>query len=330
MSGLAGPFFEDLVRGQRFVDAPAMTLTEGYAAAHRAIVGDRLRLSLDDSLAISTTGTGGLVHPAAVWDVAIGQSTLVTRSVVGNLFYRGLAFHRLPRVSDTLRTSTEVVALKQNTRRPGRRATGLAALRITTCDQDGRTVLDFWRCAMLPMRDDNVETGHADEMASVGENAPAGLFASITAGWDLSGFREANPGVHFNDLQVGQSWSSGGDVVSSAPELARLTLNIAEVHHDAIPTGKRLVYGGHTIGIALAQASRELPNLLTVVGWHGCDHLGPVTEGDTLRSTVTVEQLEPLQGGGGLVHLRSCVTAQSSSNAPPENVLDWRFVGVMA
>ena len=50
------------------------------------------------------------------------------------------------------------------------------------------------------------------------------------------------------------------DVVSSAPELARLTLNIAATHHDSRVGGRRLVYGGHTIGLALAQASRLLPN----------------------------------------------------------------------
>src|SRR5690606_11310680 len=75
---------------------------------------------------------------------------------------------------------------------------------------------------------------------------------------------------------------TGGDVVTSAPELARLTLNIAKVHHDAAASGQgRLVYGGHTIGLALHQAVRALPELVTVVAWHGCDHTGPVREGDT-------------------------------------------------
>ena len=91
----------------------------------------------------------------------------------------------------------------------------------------------------------------------------------------------------------------GGDVVSGAPELARLTLNIAMAHHDAQAAGgQRLVYGGHTVGLALAQAARSLPSLVTVAAWHGCDHLGPVHEGDTLRSTISVEQVDPLPAGG--------------------------------
>jgi len=38
-------------------------------------------------------------------------------------------------------------------------------------DQEQRPVLDFWRCAMLPLRDQDRRTGHADELASVGRPA---------------------------------------------------------------------------------------------------------------------------------------------------------------
>jgi acyl dehydratase len=124
----------------------------------------------------------------------------------------------------------------------------------------------------------------------------------------------------------------GGDVVSSAPELARLTLNVAIVHHDASAgEGRRLVYGGHAIGLALAQAARTLPSLVTVAAWHGCDHLGPVHEGDTLRSTISVERVDPLPGAGGLVHLRSQVRAEAPMTEPaPRDVLDWRYIVVVA
>jgi acyl dehydratase len=90
--------------------------------------------------------------------------------------------------------------------------------------------------------------------------------------------------------------------------------------------GQRLVYGGHTIAIAAAQASRAAPGLVTILGWHAADHTGPVFEGDTLRSSLALERREPLPGRGELVHLRSQVTAVERD----EHVLDWRFVGVLA
>jgi acyl dehydratase len=338
-----GPYFDELVIGQEFGGAPGLTLTSGLAAAHQAIIGDRLALATDHELCREVTGGDPLASPSLIWDVAVGQSTVVTQHVKANLFYRGLAFQRAPRLGDTLRTSTQVVALRQNQSRAGRAPTGLAVLRITMVDQEQRPVLDFWRCAMLPLRDRDRQTGHGD----------------LIGGWRLDRFARRAAGPRLAELKAGQTWAvPGGDVVSSAPELARLTLNVAMVHHDASAAGgQRLVYGGHAIGLALAQAVRTLPSLVTVAAWHSCDHLGPVYEGDTLRSTIFVERVDPLPGGGGLVHLRSLVRAEAPGGdgrlgwprgavsptglgwpgaadrhegSAPRDVLDWRYIGVVA
>jgi acyl dehydratase len=326
---VAGPFFEDLSVGQVFDSAPALTLTDGLVALHRSILGDRLRLALDVALSSRVLGAT-LAHPALVWDVAIGQSTLATQRVIANLFYRGFVFRRAPCLGDTLRTTTEVVALRQNRSRPGRAATGLAALRVRTVDDTERPVLDFWRCAMLPLRDPQGSTDHNADLEVIPSVLDERAFRIPIQGWRMDVFRSAARGQHFADLEQGTVWEiAGGDVVSSAPELARSTLNIAMAHHDAAAhAGGRLVYGGHTIGVAAAQATRALPNLVTVVAWHSCDHLGPVREGDTLRSTLELERGEPLAEGGGLVHLRSRVRADHDGGT--QDVLDWRFVGVMA
>src|SRR6478736_1962975 len=208
-----GPYFDDLEVGQVFDAAPSMTLTAGTAAVHQSIVGDRLRLPLDAELAAAVTGAQGqLAHPALVCDVAIGQSTLATQRVKANLFYRGLMFHRFPVIGDTLFTRTEVVALKQNAAKPGRPPTGLAALRMTTIDQIGRLVLDFHRCAMLPLRDAAADTGHADDMSVIGSDT---VPADPTAHWDADAFRTRVPGAHFDSGIAGAMLHSTADVVSS-------------------------------------------------------------------------------------------------------------------
>lgn len=315
----SGPYFDELHVGQVFDAAPAMTLTAGTAALHQAILGDRLRLPLDAHLTYAVTGaTTALAHPGLVCDVAIGQSTLVTRRVKANLFYRGLAFFRFPVIGDTLFTRTEVVGLKQNSAKPGREPTGLVALRVTTIDQIDRPVLDFYRCAMLPLSPDAPDTGHADDLSVIG----TGLAAppDVTAHWDAEEFRQRVPGPHFDPGQAGAVLTSTGDAVTSAPELARLTLNIAATHHDSRVAGQRLVYGGHTIGLALAQASRLLPNLATVLGWRSCDHSGPVHEGDTLYSELRIES-----ASDNVLGLRSLVYAAGVAGEPDRQVLDWRF-----
>ncbi|AFM15024.1 acyl dehydratase [Mycolicibacterium chubuense NBB4] len=323
-----GPHFDDLHVGQVFDSSPSVTLTAGMAAVHQSIVGDRLRLALDAELSATVVGTTSpLAHPALVCDVAIGQSTVVTQRVKANLFYRGLVFHRFPVVGDTLFTRTEVVGLRQNSAKPGRAATGLAALRMTTIDGLGRLVLDFYRCAMLPLSGDTVQTGHDDDLSTVG--AGENVAPDPTADWDADGYRARVPGPHFDPALAGRTLRSTADVVTSAPELARLSLNIAATHHDSRVAGRRLVYGGHTIGLALAQATRLLPNLVTVLGWESCEHTGPVHENDTLYSDLTVEAVEPLpEDRGGVVRLRSLVFAAAESG-DDRQVLDWRFSALL-
>lgn len=317
-----GPYFDDLSVGQVFDWAPAATLSAGLAAAHQAIVGDRLRLALDTDLCAAVTGSPGpLAHPALVCDVAIGQSTLATQRVKANLFYRGLVFHRFPLIGDSLYTRTEVVGLRANSPKPGRAPTGMAALRMITIDQADQLVLDFYRCAMLPAGPDWSPAGApADDLSAVGADVP-GPAHDPTAQWDADAFRNKVPGPHFDPGLAGAVLRSTGDVVTGAPELARLTLNIAAVHHDSRIGGQRLVYGGHTIGLALAQASRLLPNLATVLGWESCDHTGPVHEGDTLYSELHVETARPTDHGG-VLGLRSLVYAAGDPDRP---VLDWRY-----
>ncbi len=324
-----GPYFDDLSVGQVFDWAPAMTLSSGLAGVHQSILGDRLRLASDAVLCTAVTGVPGpLAHPALVCDVAIGQSTLVTQRVKANLFYRGLTFHRFPVIGDTIYTRTEVVGLRANSAKPGRAPTGMAALRMITIDQADRLVLDFYRCAMLPAspdwNPDRDGSGRADDLSSIGAYA-VGPASDPTAHWDGEVFRNRVPGPHFHPDIAGSVLHSTGDVVSNAPELARLTLNIAATHHDWRVGERRLVYGGHTIGLALAQASRLLPNLATVLGWQSCDHTGPVREGDTLYSELHVESAEATDNGG-VLGLRSLVYAVSDSAGEPDRpVLDWRF-----
>lgn len=81
------------------------------------------------------------------------------------------------------------------------------------------------------------------------------------------------------------------------------------------------MYGGHTIGLALAQAARLLPNLVTVLDWDSCDHTGPVHEGDVLFSRVRVEAAAESGTGGKILTLRSLVYAEDDER----QVLDWRY-----
>jgi acyl dehydratase len=331
---VAGPFYEELQVGQVFDRSPGLTVTEGHAALHQAVLGDRLRLPLDHHLAAAVTGAATPpIHPGLVCDIAIGQSTLATQRVIANLFYRGLALRRSPRIGDTLRTTTEVVALKDTSAKPNRPPTGLAALHIRTVDQHGDAILDFHRCAMLPMRSEQARPGHRDDLDAISAELDRAALTECLAGWDLAAYRDQVPGEHGAAINPGSEYViESGDTVTCAPQLVRLSLNAAAAHSDPASSGRgrRLVYGGHTIGIALQHVTRALPNLLTVAAWRSCDHLGPVYEGDVLHSTVEVEASTPAPGGATLLDLRVRTDAVRAGADDPQPVLDWRPIGVMA
>ena len=351
---VGGPFFEDFKPGQVFDDAPAVTLTEGLAALHQALSGDRLRLPLDHELSRWVTGRSRpLAHPTLVIHVVNGQTTAASQRVKGNLFYRRLQLLRPVHIGDTLSTRAEVVALRQNAPKPGRPATGMVALRIQASNQRNKTVLDYWRCPMIPLRDPDGETGHADSFDDIPAEIDLDrLAAKVPWGWRLSVFKDrtGRGGAHFGDIAAGTTYMiEGRDTVTAAPELVRATLNLAATHTDpaAGPYGRRLVYGGHTISLAGAAATRALPNLVTILAWRSCDHTGPVFEGDVLRTEVTVDAVHPLtQGGmvdlhalvwadhggrpGGMGGVPPTTAAEAAKERPEQPVLDWRFIGLMA
>lgn len=306
--------------GQELDPAPAITVGPGEASVYQAICGDPLAISLSRPLAEAVSGQpGSVVNPALVLQVAIGQSTVATRKVVANLFYRGVRQLRTVRVGDTLSTTVTVRGLRETSSRPDRPPRGLVLLGMQTHDDQGRLVLDFERCALVRRRSD-APTGHADDLGDTPEELDMALFVEAApADWDLT------------PLGAPQDWPIAEtrrdplrDTVTDAPALVRLTQNLAPPHRDASlgQGGKRLVYGGHTVGLAQAGLVRLLPTAATVVGWHLCDHTGPVFEDDVVEVAATLDAVH-LVANGRLLAFTVIVQAERDG-ADPVPVLDWR------
>ena len=315
-----GPWFEDFEVGQQLDPAPAITIGPGEAAVYQAICGDPLAISLSRPLAEAVTGEpGSVVNPALVLQLAIGQSTVATRKVVANLFYRGVRQLRTVRVGDTLTTTVTVRGLREASARPDRPPRGLVLLGMQTVDDQGRLVLDFERCALV-RRHSDAATGHHDDLGGTPEELDMAPFVEAAPlDWDLS------------PLGAPQQWPIGEtrsdplrDTVTDAPALVRLTQNLAPPHRDASlgQEGKRLVYGGHTVGLAQAGLVRLLPTTATVVGWHLCDHTGPVFEDDVVDVSATLNAVLPVPNGRLLAFTVIMQAERGGADRVP--VLDWR------
>ena len=328
MSEISGPYFEDFTLGMEY-DAPAVTLTSGHAAQYQATFGDRLRLPLDHHASAQMTGSAtALVHPLLATHVAIGQSTWASQRVKANLFYRGMLLQSQVFLGDTLHTLSKVVGLRQNRFQPGRAATGIVALEMHTRNQRGATVLQGWRCPMIPCRDDTVATGHVDLLEHIGATPDAArLVTAAPLDWLQSKSAASWRGARAADFAPGDRVSVvARDTITSAPELVRLTLNMAMAHTDSRLSylGDRLVYGVHVVSTAFAQLTRALPNLVTIIAWERCDHLAPALENDRLRSEATLLDITTV-AGGAILKLRAETWAARGASESETRVLDWTF-----
>jgi acyl dehydratase len=320
---LDGPYFDDFRVGETLPPAPPITIGVGETALYQAIVGDPYALALSRPLVHAVTGDPRpIVNPALALHFSIGQSTVATRRVVANLFYRGVILRRPVRVGETLSTTVEVRGLRETSRKPDRPPRGMALIGIHTISDTGDVVADYERCALVPLRDP-APTGHADDLGAAQrplEFADYAPFAPVT--WNLA------------PLGAPTDWKLDEvrddpmrDTVTDAPALVRLTQNQAAVHRDARlgQKGRRLVYGGHTIGLAQASLARLLPSLAHVIGWHSCDHVGPVFEDDVLSFASELTAIQP-HGGGRMLAFRVLVHAEREGHDEPAPVLDWRPV----
>ncbi len=315
------PYAEDLAVGTPLLAAPDVTVDAGLAAQYVAITGDALRPSLSDELSRSLTGhPDRLVNPALVMSISIGQSTVATRRVIANLQYRNVTLRRQVHSGETLRTTVTPLAVDWT--RSGRdRAKVLLGMRLAT--PVGDVIAEYERLALLPVL--------APERL-VPTGLPAGIAPSllgdaaslIPGSWSSPVARASMP-------SPGDSWDDPlADTVSSARELVRLTHNLAATHRDARAglDGRRLVYGGHTIGLAQASLSRVLPDLLTVLAWRSCDHLGPVFEEDLLTFNSRVDSVER---AGDFVLADVTVTGTAHRlGAEPTDVLDFKPTVLLA
>lgn len=322
---VTGPWFEDLEPGLEF-DAPAVTVTAGHAALYQAITGDRLKLPLDHASSRRVTGVDApLAHPLLAINVAIGQSTWASQRVKANLAYRGIRLLRPVFLGDTLYTRTRVVGMRRNSARPPRAPTGVVALEMRTENQRGEAVMHGWRFPMIPCRQPDAIVNCADDLDRIGRGGDVEASMAAVPPWDLTAFRRSVGAAAQGQASDGTRLNvAARDTITAAPELVRMTLNLAMAHTDAALShlGERLVYGGHTIGLAFAQVTRALPDLVTVVSWTHCGHVGAVAEQDCVSTAVTIKRRWALPQGELLeLHVQSDATRRTATERAP--VLDW-------
>ena len=261
-----GPYYDDLRPGHVFPRPPGVTLDTGLAATYLAISGDAPALTIDHELSRRVTGRGErLANAALVMHLSVGASTVATKHVIANLFYRNVVIRRPVYLGETLQTTTRVIAMADASTKPGVAPRGKLLLGMETVSTGtGEVIIDYERCPLLPCRGTEAP-GFADDLGVAEGPLDLDRFVGgIDRSWDLSLL-----GDH-DRWAVGETRVDGlRDVVDQATALVRISHNVAAAHRDVdrSPYDRRLVYGGHTIALASASLTRMMAGFATVVGW---------------------------------------------------------------
>ncbi len=307
----AGRFFEDYRLGEMIDHAVPRTVSGGERALYHALYPARHALASSDEFARACGLPASPMDDLITFHVVFGKTVPdISLNAVANLGYAEARWLRPVYAGDTLRSSSEVIGLKQNS--SGKN--GVVWVRTTGTNQHGQAVLEYVRWVMVKKRNPEAPAPETviPELADV---VPADQVV-IPEELDFTGydFTLAGEPHRLGDYTVGERIDHvDGVTIEEAEHMmaTRLWQNTAKVHFDvtARPDGKRLMYGGHIISLARALGFNGLANAQMIVGLNAGAHANPCFAGDTVRAWSEVLDVAKTDAPGvGLIRLRTVAT----------------------
>jgi len=302
-----GRFFEDYTIGQVIDHAVPRTVSGGERALYHALYPARHALYSSDQFAQACGLSGSPIDDLAAFHVVFGKTVPdVSLNAVANLGYAEGRWLKPVWPGDTLRSSSQVIGLKQNSN--GK--TGVVYVRTRGMNQHDDTVMEYVRWVMVRKRDIDAPAPDTvlPDLAKV--VAPEDLV--IPNGLDFSDYDYTLAGEphRWGDYEIGETIDHvDGVTIEEAEHMmaTRLWQNTAKVHFDATfrPDGQRLIYGGHVISMARALSFNGLANAQMIVGLNAGAHANPCFSGDTVKAwSEVLDKAETSAPGVSALRLR--------------------------
>ena len=311
-----GRYFEDFRIGQQLVHAVPRTLHGGDISSYIALTGDRHPLVASTELARSLGFTRELIPDLLVFHIVFGKSVPdVSHNATANLGYADVRFLRPVYPGDTLQSESEVIGLREVSSGEA----GVVYVRTRGINQKGQEVLTFVRWVMVPKRDKASATSVAQVPTLPPVVTPDRLV--VPSAINLMRFpdvaRAMPPGGMWDEYAVGERLDHADAMTieeADHVQATRLYHNTAQVHFDGLAAassrfGKRLVYGGHVISVAMALSQNGLGTLLRIAAGNGGAHVAPTFAGDTLRAFTEIVEKAELPGRRDVGALRCRLNA---------------------
>jgi 2-methylfumaryl-CoA hydratase len=309
----SGRYFEDFSIGQQLVHPVPRTLHGGDISTYISLTGDRSPLASSTELARSLGFQREVIPDLLVFHIVFGKSVIdVSHKANANLGYADVRFTRPVYPGDTLVAESEVIGLREVSAGDA----GVVYVRTRGTNQKGQEVLSFMRWVLVPKRDKEAARGVNQVPQLPAVVSPDRL--PVPDAMNLQRFADLawamNPGGRWDEYEVGERIDHPDAMTieeADHVQATRLYHNSAQVHFDqqtmaGTKHGKRLVYGGHVISVAMALSQNGLGTALRIAAWNGGSHVAPTFAGDTLRAfTEVVEKAElPSRRDVGALRLR--------------------------
>ncbi len=307
----AGRFFEDYSVGQVIDHAVPRTVSGGERALYHALYPARHALYSSDVFAQAAGLPASPLDDLIAFHVVFGKTVPdVSLNAVANLGYAEGRWLKPVWPGDTLRSTSEVIGLKQNSN--GK--TGVVWVRTRGMNQRDETVMDYVRWVMVRKRD--MDAAAPDTVVPDLASAVAPDDLVIPQGLDFTryDFTLAGEPHRWGDYEIGETIDHvDGVTIEEAEHMlaTRLWQNTAKVHFDATfrPDGQRLIYGGHVISMARALSFNGLANAQMIVGLNAGAHANPCFAGDTVKAwSEVLDKAETAAPGVGALRLRLVAT----------------------
>lgn len=307
----AGRFFEDYAVGDVIRHAVPRTLSGGERALYHALYPARHALYSSDQFAQSCGLRGSPIDDMIVFHTVFGKTVPdISLNAVANLGYAEARFLKPVWAGDTLRSTSEVIGVKQNSN--GK--TGVVWVRTRGLNQHDDVVLEYVRWVMV--RKNNLDAPAPQAVIPELSDVVPASELNVPEGLDFNAHNTelAGEAHRLGDYAVGEIIDHvDGVTVEEAEHMlaTRLWQNTAKVHFDATnrPDGKRLIYGGHVISMARALSFNGLANAQIIAGINSGAHANPCFAGDTIRAwSEVLDTAQTAAPGVGAIRLRLVAT----------------------
>ncbi|MBU3260080.1 MaoC family dehydratase [Roseovarius sp. PS-C2] len=306
-----GRFFEDYSIGDVIRHAVPRTVSGGERALYHALYPARHALYSSDEFARGCGLPSSPLDDLAAFHVVFGKTVPdVSLNALANLGYAEGRWLKPVYPGDTLRSTSEVIGLKQNSNGKS----GVVWVRTKGENQRGETVMEYVRWVMVRKRDPEA----AAPETSIPDLKPALAAGDLVIPDGLNftdyDFTLAGEPHRWGDYEVGEVIDHvDGVTVEEAEHMmaTRLWQNTAKVHFDATlrEDGNRLIYGGHVISMARTLSFNGLANAQMIAGLNAGAHANPCYSGDTIKAwSEVLDKAETPAPGVGALRLRLVAT----------------------